>query len=267
MPHAFCCRFEVPDRTMASGLARSLHANLCIGSASLALLMSLATTAGAQNGGGVKYTTLPFVFDSHYGYPLVSVETQGATIPVSFDLGGSGLELALSPAVLKKHRITVEYTGRSHYGIDARGLKSASREYVLPKVKLGNFEINRVTGIEYHQWGGKGAPRNGVLGFELISRFNVVIDFPGAKAILIEGAGYPPHHDTAAWPKGPSSISRHMVTAARIRDKTISLIWDTGTPVSSLKLGGPIAGTASRCSSTVLFQLAATSATCKEITT
>ncbi len=231
--------------------------------ATLGILAATQQNARAADG----YAILPIVFDSKYGFSLVSVEVAGAKIPVNFDLGGSNLQLALSPAILKKYGIHVQYTGNDVHGTDARGVRTTYKEFILSQIKLGRFVINDVKGIEYHAWGGAGAPKNGIVGYDLISKFNVIIDFPAAKIVLIDGGAAPPGYDIASWPRVPFNTKGRMITEAKIKDKTLSLLWDTGTPLSSVKLGDQIAGDVAACSTTVLFQLAETEATCRKITT
>jgi hypothetical protein len=232
----------------------------------LAVLVPLAGTQQTPRTNAV-YAVLPLVLDSKYGYPLVFVSVQGIKIPVSFDLGGSKLQLALSPAILKQHHIQVNYTGEVVPGVDARGVKSVSREFILPEAELGDFVANDVRGIEYHAWGGEGAPKNGSLGFDLIAKFNVVIDFRNLKIFLIKGTGYPPGYDIDAWPKVPFTADGRMITDATVNDKVIRLLWDTATPASSIKTTTKISGNVQSCSETILFKLATNSSICKKITT
>src|SRR5262245_32856590 len=218
-----------------------LQARACALPVAIFSLVALATlTVGQKEArGGEQYAVLPLVFDPDNGYPLVSVEVQGTSIPVSFDLGGSKLKLALSPATLRRHNINVQYTGRSKSGVDARGVRTTAREFALSMIKLGELAGNDVRGVEYHAWGGKGVPRNGIVGFDLISTFNVIIDFPGAKVVLMAGNDRPRVYDLDTWPRVPFTVNGHMITLARIGDKSVSLLWDTGTPLSSLKVGLP----------------------------
>ncbi len=213
----------------------------------------------------VDYTALPLTFDGKYGFPSVSVTIQGHAIPLAFDLGGSKLQLAVSPAILKRLNIRVHHVGGVVHGVDARGIKSTYKAFVLPQVELGDFVFNDVKGIEYHPWGGEGAPKDGIVGFDLIARFNLVIDFSKSAVILVRGNNYPPGYDIGSWPKVPFAVNGHMIASAKVNDKTISLIWDTGTPVSSLKLQTIISGDVASCSKTILFKIAADPNTCKAI--
>lgn len=213
----------------------------------------------------VDYTVLPLSFDSRYGFPTVSVTIQGHSIPLTFDLGGSRLQLAVSPAVLKRLNINVDHVDSVVHGADARGVKSTYKVFLLPEIKLGDFVLNDIKGIEYHPWGGEGAPKNGIVGFNLIARFNVVIDFSHSVVILVRGNGHPPGYDVGSWPKAPFIIDGHMITRAHVNGKAISLIWDTGTPVSSIKQQTIISGDVKKCSKTVLFKVAARPDTCREI--
>jgi hypothetical protein len=213
------------------------------------------------------YTVLPVVFDGRYGYPSVPVTIQATRIPLAFDLGGSKLELALSPALLRQHGIAVSYTGKVVHGEDARGVKSTYREFILPEVHLADFALENIRGIEYHPWGGRGAPKNGIVGFDLIAKFNVVIDFSKSRIALIRGTTFPPGYDVAAWPKVPFTADGHMLTEATVNGRSIRLLWDTGTPVSSIKTTIKLAGDVQNCSRIVLFKLASNPRTCKKITT
>ncbi len=227
---------------------------------------SSSTTARQTPRAGVDYTVLPLAFDTKYGFPSVSVTIQGHAIPLAFDLGGSRLQLAVSVAVLSGLNIRFKHIDHVAHGVDARGVRSSYEEFILPEIKLGDFILNDIKGIEYHPWGGEGAPKNGIVGFDLIAQFNVIIDFSNSVVILVRGHDYPPGYDVGSWPKVPFIVSGHMITAANVNGKDISLIWDTGTPVSSIKLQTIISGDVKKCSKIVLFKVAAGPDTCKEIT-
>jgi hypothetical protein len=73
---------------------------------------------------------------------MVSVTVQGIKIPVSFDLGGSRLQLALSRAILRQHHLQVNYPGKVVPGVDARGVKSISRELHKARDELEYLKRN-----------------------------------------------------------------------------------------------------------------------------
>lgn len=211
------------------------------------------TASPAVERNATSYTFVPLRFS--HGYPIVKFTIYGKQIPLNLDLGASKIDLAINPKLLKQLHIKVNYTGKFQKAVDARGVKSIYKEFILPKAQLGNFIIKKIQCLEYSPWGGKGASKIGVVGLNLMARFNIIIDYKKSRIILIKGNDYPPNYNVNAWPKIPFLLEDNIITTARVGFKTIKLLWDTGAILSFIKPTVKLPGKVKTCSKKVTTYL------------
>lgn len=108
-----------------------------------------------------------------------------------FDTGAYKTEITLSPHALKDIHVT--YTGKQHC-FPAMDGQYCEKEFIIPELKIGDFVLKNVTGqLMPKLWGGHDegfkateASRDGVIGLALLSQFNILLDFPHSKAILVK---------------------------------------------------------------------------------
>ncbi|MCE9582478.1 MAG: aspartyl protease family protein [Planctomycetes bacterium] len=176
------------------------------------------------------WTALPLRLES--GRPHVDVEVNGKRFPVLFDLGAGGT-VWLDPDVAKA--AGARFTGESSTWLDAFGIEQSSRRYVLDAVRAGDFVLRDLEGRELPP---VPEPLGGILGWRLLQRFRVLIDFPGRRVVLATGGALPPDVHPELWTRVPfRATSSGIVTDAVADGLPLELVWDTGATRSILKPG------------------------------
>ena len=230
----------------------------------------LLGTAYAKPVVKTDYTIVPLIFKSWY--PSVLVTIQGVQIPLQFDLGAGNTELSLNPALIKKYKILVKYTGKVRRVSDTVGRKATLKEFILPTIQLSNLKISPIKGVENNPfpWGSPGNPppyaKNGVIGVSLAAKFNVIIDYKNAKLILIKGNGYPPGYDVSQWQQFPFIMTGNVITAAKLGNKKINLLWDTGSQYNLIRPSTIKANKIKNCSQATASDIAVNANDCHKIT-
>jgi hypothetical protein len=140
-------------------------------------------------------TVVPLGFTGHGArYPAVRVEVGSKVCRLMLDTGSSGEAIALTSEALAA--IDVTFTGRTRIYRDAYGGLSRSREFVIPTVRLGEFEVRNVLGNERHYsvYG-----LDGAIGLDLLSAFDLLIDYPGKALTLYRRNREPVFLEDGTW--------------------------------------------------------------------
>lgn len=186
-------------------------------------------------------TSLPLKFNtgnpSPNGLPSTIIIIQGKKIPIIFDTGAKKTEITLSESALKN--LHVAFTGRQICSMAFDG-RYCGKEFIIPEVILGSFVIKNVTGTVMSKlWGGQDknfkpteASRDGVIGYALLSKFNVLLDYAHEKAILIKPNYRPSQYNVTQWASVP--FQGHLLTQLKINNKPVMLSWDTGAVPSGI---------------------------------
>ena len=187
-------------------------------------------------------TTLPLEFNtgnpSPFGMPSTTIEIDGKKIPLILDTGALHIGLALSERALKG--IEVKYTGKTSC-FKAYDGEHCQKEFIVPKVKIGDFYVENVHGIVMKKlWGGRDknfketpASLNGVIGLALLSQFNLLLDYKHSKAILVKFGYEPFQYYVDKWI--PIQSTQNLTTHLKINDKSVILLWDTGANPSNIR--------------------------------
>lgn len=150
----------------------------------LIILLPIKTVLAEEN--SLTQTSVPLKFDvgnpAPYGGPSTVITIQGKSIPILFDTGAKKSDLVLSKHALKN--IRAKFTGKQ-ICFKAMDGQHCQKEFLIPEVTIGSFVIQNVKGtLMTKLWGGKDesfreteASRNGVIGFNLLSKFNVLLDW------------------------------------------------------------------------------------------
>ncbi|MGE3919693.1 MAG: hypothetical protein AB7F64_01900 [Gammaproteobacteria bacterium] len=190
----------------------------------------------------VNYSILPLKFDtgnpSPYGLPSTIITIQGKQLPLIFDTGASKSDIILSKYAL--NGLHVKFTGKSLCYKSFDG-SHCEKEFIVPKLKIGNFIIRNVKGtLMTKLWGGNDAgfkdseaSRNGVIGYGLISKFNVLLDYSHSQAIFIKKGIRLKQYYIANWINVP--FHKHLLTDLSLNKNRITLGWDTGAIPSIIK--------------------------------
>src|SRR2546423_3380458 len=110
------------------------------------------------------------------GMPTTPVRIDGTQLELFVDLGGYSA-IALTRAELE--RVSVRYLTDSARSTNASGDIYESRRFVASAVSLGGVLFGDLEGSEFVFPEAAAPPdRNGFIGFALLSRFLLVIDYP-----------------------------------------------------------------------------------------
>ncbi len=201
------------------------------------ILFIFLTCINTAWGNEPTQTTLPLEFDTGnpapYGMASTVINIEGKPFPIILDTGAKKYGLVLTKEALKK--IHVHFTGKVVCSNSVTG-KHCEREFIVPEVKLGSFTVKNVEGILVkHFWGGlhgdddfkvTEASRNGLLGYALLSKFNILLDYKNAKLILVKLGNTPAQYDVTKW--NSVSFDDHLHTKLNADGKQLTFSWDTG---------------------------------------
>ncbi len=146
-------------------------------------------------------------------YPVVTVYMEDKTFQLMLDTGSSGEAVALTREALSL--LDVTFTGRRRVYRDAYGGLSESREFIIPSVRLGEFEVRNVLGNErhYNVYG-----LDGAIGLDLLSAFDVLIDYPGRTLVLYRRDRDPAFLSDGGWSR--CSFAGNLTVRVGLGDRT-----------------------------------------------
>jgi predicted aspartyl protease len=188
-------------------------------------------------------TYLPLQFNTGnpapYGIPSTIITIQSKAIPILFDTGASKSDITLSEHALKN--IHVLFTGKK-ICFNAFDGRHCQKEFIVPEIKIGDFLLKNVKGLlvsklwdSHHDKGfiATEASQNGVIGFNFLSQFNVLLDYPSSKVTLIKRNTALNHYDVTNWVSIP--FENHLLTHLKLNNRPMTMIWDTGAIPSVIK--------------------------------
>ena len=190
----------------------------------------------------VAWTSLPLAFNTGnpepHGLPSTIISIQGKILPIIFDTGASKSEITLSHHALKG--LSVEFTGNQVCTTALDG-EHCEPEFIIPEVTLGDIVLKNVKGTLMEQlWGGDDdgfisteASENGVIGYDLLKKFNILLDYPNKQAVLFNKGEKPKNYDISNWIAIP--FTDHLKTKVILNKKVLTLSWDTGSVPSIIK--------------------------------
>jgi hypothetical protein len=126
-------------------------------------------------GPGIRFikVDLPLTFTGYAGrYPVVTARIQGRSFRLLLDTGSHDEAVGLSEKAAAG--LDVHPTGKMRLYRDAYGGCYRSREFIIPSIELGDLELTGVIGNERPAsvYG-----LDGAIGLELLSKFDVLIDY------------------------------------------------------------------------------------------
>lgn len=207
------------------------------------ILLAIITYAAAAQGFTATEASLPLEFNTGnpapYGLPSAFISIHGKTLPIIVDTGSSNAYLMLTRYALGN--APIKYTGHKMCFMAFDG-KHCQPEFILSKVTIGNFNLTNVkASIMESLWGGveekafvsTEASRNGLIGLKLLEKFNLLLDFPHNRMILVQPGSKLTAYDTSKWISFP--FGENLSTQLKINGKILHLDWDTGSVPSILK--------------------------------
>ena len=167
---------------------------------------------------------------------LLDAQIGAEHVTLLLDLGADQA-IGLSPA--SATRVGARFTGGTKSVSDAFGRSTDCRRYVLPDCTLGSLALHDVEGWE--QPGDLDDEEHrveGVVGWRLLERFGVLLDFPSRKLTLVSGGAAPAGRDVAGWTALPvAPTDDGMSASVSIEGRPRELLLDTGANWSVLKKG------------------------------
>ena len=176
------------------------------------------------------------------GMPTTTVSIGGTQLNLFVDLGGYSA-IALTEAELK--RVAVRYLTDSTRSTNASGDIYESRRFVAPGVSLGGVLLGDLEGSEFIFPETAAPPdRNGFIGFALLSRFLLIVDYPN-RSLRLYASG---SKDAMTRECGDNSFEIDVVSgiAQSIADTDYGRLvfsWDTGSTRSVVRpsaIGGRV---------------------------
>jgi Aspartyl protease len=199
-------------------------------------MMVLCTLLG--NGGAaaaVGPVTVPV--DLIDNYPIISADIDGRKVRLMFDLGEDSA-LVLTRATLEELKIAP--TGAGHIVADVKGNAIESPTFSLPHLRIGGASFTNVFGrIDAHDpsYQSTHVGQQGYIGPSLLGTYQIVLDYRAGKMTLI-----PPgtRHIQRAGCRGAAvpflpEWNGAPVTKAQTDFGDLTLVWDTGAPVSIIR--------------------------------
>src|ERR1700676_1018060 len=143
--------------------------------AALAMAVS-AAIAGCSTTPGAIQPLIQVPLELRSGMPTTTVSIGGIELNLFVDLGGYSA-IALTAAELKRE--PVRYLTDSTRSTNASGDIYESPRFVAPGVSLGGVLLGDLEGSEFIFPEAAAPPdRNGFIGFALLSRFLLIVDYP-----------------------------------------------------------------------------------------
>jgi hypothetical protein len=205
-----------------------------------------AAIAGCSTTPGAIQPLIQVPLELRSGMPTTTVSIDGIELNLFVDLGGYSA-IALTEAELK--RVAVRYLTESTRSTDASGDIYESRRFVAPAVSLGGVLLGDLEGSEFIFPEAAAPPdRNGFIGFALLSRFLLIVDYPD-RSLRLYASG---SREAMTRECGDNSFEIDVVSgiAQSIADTDYGRLvfsWDTGSTRSVVRpsaIGGRVrAGT------------------------
>jgi len=146
-----------------------------------------------------ELTSIPIIFnkelkDGHIdGDAYINVKIDTSYCKLFLDTGYPGASINLTSKALEK--VKVRFTGNTQKNYDWRGQEYEAREYILPKVTIGDLELTGIRGLEHRKRGGA----DGAISFKLLRQYNVLIDFPNEKMSFYKFGYLPEYLSNQDW--------------------------------------------------------------------
>jgi predicted aspartyl protease len=220
-------------------------ANLGAASLGAGLALLLASTAGAQTPAGgpdckvVRQDQLPLL-ESH-GRFSVEVSVDDETAPLLLDTGAQRAALSLQAA--DRLRLPTD-ASRTLRAVGVGGRTVGEHPRVARTIRFGpavwpRYALQTVTIVRPEQAGDPAAPV-GVIGADMLSAYDVELDFPARTATLYAVSGcsgdfvpWTGRHDVLTPLSGPADL---FVIPMALNGHNLRALLDTGSNTSSLSL-------------------------------
>ena len=158
------------------------------------IIFSICLSISCQNSDNSnELVSVPIVFneeleDGHLdGNAYITVIIDSIPLNLFLDTGNPGASIDLTTKTLEK--IEVTYTGETKKTMNYQADEFEGREYILPRVKIGDLEFTNIHAKEHKPL----SSSDGAISFKFLQNYNVLIDFPN-RNIRLYKLGYLPKY-------------------------------------------------------------------------
>ncbi len=211
---------------------RRVECRACV---SWVAIVGLLSSSAGFGGDATRPVTIPMQILGNF--PVITVRIDGQDLPLMYDLGGDYSLVLSEPALSLVKTVPVEGTYRFS---DAKGNIIEAPLFKVPRVEVGGVVFSDVAGR-----GDRSDPsyrptdvgHKGLLGQPFFGSKKIVLDYPNARMTIIPGdsadaesAGCrgTPVPFLPEWDGAP-------VTKATTDIGELTVVWDTGAPVSAIR--------------------------------
>jgi hypothetical protein len=169
-----------------------------------------------------------FPIELRNSLPTADVAISGRTFKLLVDLGGFAA-IGLTAAELESAGISPR--GSSRHFVNSSGQTLVSREFTVPDVKIGGTSVGALQGSEAVFAEHNFPPdRNGYIGFGLLSRFLLVLDYPSRRIRMYPSGDERAFEDECGVHSFPLVVESGITKSlARSDHGELWLLWDTGS--------------------------------------
>jgi hypothetical protein len=152
---------------------------------SLVVIIFLLSISCRNQDDSNELVSIPFYFSEKMenghidGHAYINVVIDNDSLMLFLDTGNPSASIDLTPRTLE--RIDVKFTGVTDKSYDYKGREYISREYILPKIKIGDLEVTNIHGREHTI---QSSSSDGTFSFKFLENYNVLIDFPNMNMRL-----------------------------------------------------------------------------------
>jgi hypothetical protein len=181
---------------------------------------------------------------SPQGMPATTIQIQGKTIPLAFDISSTRTNIALSADIIKKLNLQLAPSNEKFCSHDIAGHETCYKTFTIPEVNLGTLAMRNVPGVvRDYMWNNPPdsgfifteAYQNGVIGQDLLRKFNVLIDYPREQVVLMPQGQYPKEYNVKSWQRILFTVNRYgITTSAKINGIDVVFAWMTAANHSVL---------------------------------
>ena len=171
-------------------------------------------------------TEVPIYFtsdDNSPSYAYIDVLINTVKLRLFIDTGHGYGTVSLPPSVL--NGIDVIYTGATKENRDFKGAKYDSRQYLIPKIRIGSLVLNQLPGYEFFS---RYDDTHGLIGLAFLNQFNVPIDYPNRKFGLYQKDFYPDYLKSQGWTKVQLVPPLSLPVKLKNYEETFTFCLDTG---------------------------------------
>jgi len=173
-------------------LIQKIHINSFL--LNIIIIFSICLSISCQNSDNSnELVSVPIVFneeleDGHLdASAYITVVIDSIPLNLFLDTGNPGASIDLTTKTLEK--IEVKYTGQTKKTQDYQANEFEGREYILPRVKIGDLEFTNIHATEHKMK----SSSDGTISFKFLQNYNVLIDFPNRNMRLYK-LGYLPKY-------------------------------------------------------------------------